>query len=145
MGTLFLLPNELLYQVMHETIPDGIEGLSLTCKDLYGLATLYLEQHRANKRRYSTINLLAESSIVPFHLLEEILSTPRVVLYPKTVIIGPRSFNRTAMDTLLSQTYTFQAFRNKHIQEGHPWLRKQSAETGEWEELDSMLGHGESV
>ena len=99
MGTLFLLPNELLYQVMDETIPDRIEGLSLTCKDLYRLARPYLEQHRANKRRYSTINLLAESSIVLFHLLEEILSTPpRVVLYPKIVILGPRDLNRTAMD-----------------------------------------------
>ena len=145
MRTRFLFPNKLVYQAMDETIPDEIEGLSLTCKDLYGLASLYLEQHRANKRRYSTINPLAESSIVPFHLMEEILSTPRVVLYPKTAIIGPRGLNRTAMDTLLSQTYTFQAFRNKLIQEGHPWLRKQSAETGEWEELDSMLGHGESI
>ena len=145
MRTRFLLPNKLVYQAMDETIPDEIEGLSLTCKDLYGLESLYLEQHRANKRRYSTINLLAESSIVPFHLLEEILSTPRVVFYPKTAIIGPRGLNRTAMDTLLSQTNTFQAFRNKLIQEGHPWRRKQSAETGEWEELDRMLGHGESI
>ncbi|TLS30314.1 hypothetical protein PpBr36_03778 [Pyricularia pennisetigena] len=46
------LPLELAAQIAHASIPDGIEGLALTCKQLHAAAEPLLAEHYRLKRRF---------------------------------------------------------------------------------------------
>ena len=138
MGALFRLPNETFYQIIEETIPDGIEGLSLSCRDLYTLVELDLPQHRAMKRQYATLDLDDRSASLPFFYFRISLN-PRVALYPKTVVLRNRDLRLPATTRLLNDVLDTQAVRTMIINDQHHWLRRESAEGNEWWYLDVVL------
>jgi hypothetical protein len=43
------LPPELLDMIVEETLPEGFEGIALSCKALYEVAKRYIENHRYMK------------------------------------------------------------------------------------------------
>ena len=47
-----LLPVEILVQIIKESIPEGFEGLALTCKRVYDASVIFREQHNKLRRRY---------------------------------------------------------------------------------------------
>ena len=96
MGTLLQLANELICQIMDNLVPDGIEALSQVSKPLYNLCEKHLQQHRNDKRRYTTITFsrnqrrggLMDWHGHPLALLRALLLTPTIALYPRKVVFG---------------------------------------------------------
>jgi len=93
MASLLDLPNELLLQIIGKTIPDDIESFSECCTDMKVLAEEMLAQHKSDHYSYSAVKItdcsdIASEAINPRDLLEDILRTPRLALYPTHVFIG---------------------------------------------------------
>lgn len=50
-STLTSLPTELLHEIIPHTLPEGFEGLALTCRRLYILCTPFIERHNQRRKR----------------------------------------------------------------------------------------------
>ncbi len=93
MATLLDLPNEIILQIIEHTVPDGIESLSECNKRIRHLATEALFQHEQDNWFYSLVRIteltdLDDAESDPLDLLEDILRTPHLALYPRNVFIG---------------------------------------------------------
>ncbi|KAF7877279.1 hypothetical protein EAF04_000962 [Stromatinia cepivora] len=54
------LPNELLDKVISHTLPEGFEGLALTCKKFYALCTPFIKNHNKLRSRFRNFNYFDE-------------------------------------------------------------------------------------
>ena len=114
MAHILHLANEILLQIIGETIPDDFDGFSQSCSRLHYLTQKSLRQHRVYKKKYSTVCLhdfhietnedlkceLEECGhenchhwvrpewIHPLVLLRDLSVCPRITLYLKDVSIG---------------------------------------------------------
>ncbi|PQE08994.1 f-box domain protein [Rutstroemia sp. NJR-2017a WRK4] len=54
------LPNELLHKIIPHTLPEGFEGLALTCKRFYALCTPFIETHNKLRSRFHNFTYFDE-------------------------------------------------------------------------------------
>ncbi|KAL6866367.1 hypothetical protein ACO1O0_002475 [Amphichorda felina] len=46
------LPVECLQRILHETLPEGFEGASLSCKAMHAASTRFIEAHNRRRKRF---------------------------------------------------------------------------------------------
>ena len=81
MVNLMDFPDELLLQIIDETLPDGIEALSQCSNRSSILSNDALIQHEADKKRYHSIEINEDDG--PGPLLIEVVQVPRRGQYPR--------------------------------------------------------------
>ena len=81
MVNLMDFPDELLLQIVDETLPDGIEALARCSNRSSILSKDALKQHEADKKRYQNIEINEEEG--PGPLLIEVVQNPRCGQYPR--------------------------------------------------------------
>ncbi len=81
MVNLMDLPDELLLQIVDETLPDGIEALARCSNRSSILSHDALKQHEADKKRYQNIEINEEEG--PGPLLIEVVQNPRCGQYAR--------------------------------------------------------------
>ena len=90
------LPQEILDQVIDDTIPESVEAFSKSCTYINRLAKSRLEHHIANVESYCDIqitarrtnDLLRRHQASPLELLNDILQKPYLVRYPQRLWLG---------------------------------------------------------
>ena len=119
MVTLLRLPNEILDQILDETVPDGIEHSSRSCRPIYSLAETKLKQHRIDKSRYFNLILDRDNPANAnlFSFLREIFRNPRVAFHPRTVTLAKLPMT---CDALVEDPDFAVELKSKTIQENHP-------------------------
>lgn len=84
------LPTELLDEIIPHTLPEGFEGLALTCRKLHNLCTPWIERHnqlRTQFRKFTYLKyrnregLLSVHSPPAVYLIQEIAHNPVVARY----------------------------------------------------------------
>ena len=85
MVNLLDLPNEILLQIVYETLPDGIEALSRCSNRASILSREALIQHEADKKKYRYINLPEDED--PGPLLIDVVQNPRRGQYARSAIL----------------------------------------------------------
>ncbi|KAM0795735.1 hypothetical protein BDR22DRAFT_870174 [Usnea florida] len=96
MPKLLELPQEILDQVIDDTIPESVEAFSKSCTYVNRLAKSRLEHHIADVESYCDIqindprtdDLLRGHRASPLELLEDILQKPYFVRYPQRLWLG---------------------------------------------------------
>ena len=96
MPKLLELPQEILDQVIDDTIPESVEAFSKSCTYVNRLAKSRLEHHIADVESYCDIriydrrtdDLLRRHRASPLELLEDILQKPYLVRYPQRLWLG---------------------------------------------------------
>ena len=83
MVNLMDFPDELLLQIVDETLPDGIEALSQCSTRSSILSNNALIQHEADKKRYHNIEFDEDEGPGPF--LIEVVRNPRRGYYPQHI------------------------------------------------------------
>ena len=90
------LPQEILDQIIDDTIPESVEVFSKSCTYINKLAKTRLEHHITDVESYCDIqitdrrtnDLLRRHQASPLELLEDILQKPYVVRYPQRLWLG---------------------------------------------------------
>ena len=90
------LPQEILDQVIDDTIPESVEVFSESCTYINRLAKSRLEHHIADVESYCDIqitarrtnDLLRRHQASPLELLNDILQQPYLVRYPQRLWLG---------------------------------------------------------
>ncbi|KAL1845541.1 hypothetical protein Daus18300_014504 [Diaporthe australafricana] len=88
-STLTTLPTELLEEIIPHSLPEGFEGLALTCRELYNLCTPWIERHnqRCKMFREFTYNKYPNNGLLSVHnppavnLIQDIAHDPVVARY----------------------------------------------------------------
>ena len=101
MAKLLELPQEILDQIIDDTIPESVEAFSKSCNYVNRLAKSRLEHHIADVASYCDIqitarrtnDLLRRHQASPLELLEDILQKPYLVRYPQRLWLGNGSRN----------------------------------------------------
>lgn len=83
------LPTELLDKIIIYSLPEGFEGLALTCRKLYNLCTPSIERHNQLRTRFEdfTYNKYQNTGLLSVHnpsavnLIQEIAHNPVVARY----------------------------------------------------------------
>ncbi len=77
------LPNELILQIWsHVLEPKDVESFALASRNVYALASKFIEEHRRLKNRYSVLYHAADlRGSRPAEFLAEVLLNPRAALY----------------------------------------------------------------
>ena len=96
MPKLLELPQEILDQVIDDTIPESVEAFPKSCTYVNRLAKSRLEHHIADVESYCDIqindprtdDLLRRHRASPLELLEDILQKPYLVRYPQRLRLG---------------------------------------------------------
>ncbi|MCJ1459161.1 hypothetical protein MMC28_009538 [Mycoblastus sanguinarius] len=91
MAVLLDLPNEILIQIIDDTIPDDIENFSQCCDRIANLAEETLEQHDDDKRNFDGPIISEhgnEPHYSPLDFLKTIIRNPQLALYPKRLWLG---------------------------------------------------------
>lgn len=92
MPKLLDLPNELLDQIIDDTIPEGIEAFAESSMHIYSLAQDRVDQHLDCLSPYCQIELsnhrdAGPSKFSPLELLKNIFQTPYLVRYPQQLTL----------------------------------------------------------
>ena len=95
------LPQEILDQIIDDTIPESVEAFSRSCTYINRLAKSRLEHHIADVESYCDIqitdrrtnDLLRRHQASPLELLEDILQKPYLLRYPQQLWLGGGSMN----------------------------------------------------
>ena len=84
------LSNELILQIWsHVLEPKDVESFALASRNVYDLASEFLQEHRTLKDRYSTLSFVVNSmSSSSAETLAEILLNPRAALYVNEICIS---------------------------------------------------------
>lgn len=86
------LPNEITLMIISLVLPDDIENIASTCRNIYDLAERHLERHRALKRRHAVylFNDPRPTSPQRTHLplLDEYLQESRTVYYVQKLSVN---------------------------------------------------------
>ena len=90
------LPQEILDQVIDDTIPESVETFSKSCTYINRLAKSRLEYHIADVESYCDIqitdrrskDLLRRHQASPLELLKDVLQKPFLVRYPQRLWLG---------------------------------------------------------
>ena len=101
MPKLLELPQEILDQVIDDTIPESVEAFSKSCTCINRLTKSRLEHHIADVESYCDIqitdrrtkDLLRRHQASPLELLEDILQKPYLVRYPQRLWLGGGSWS----------------------------------------------------
>lgn len=88
-STLSSLPTELLDRIILHSLPEGFEGLALTCRKLYNLCTPSIERHNQLRIRFRefTYNKYPNNGLLSVHnppavnLIQDIAHDPVVARY----------------------------------------------------------------
>lgn len=88
-STLTSLPTELLDEIIPHTLPEGFEGLAMTCRRFYDLCTPFIELHNQRRKRfrefmycrYPNKGLLSNFNAPAVWLIQEIAHDPIVARY----------------------------------------------------------------
>ena len=83
MVNLMDFPDELLLQIVDETLPDGIEALARCSSRSAILSSDALKKHEADKEKYQNIEI--KEGECPGPLLIEVVQNPRCGQYPRYV------------------------------------------------------------
>ncbi|KAI0425079.1 hypothetical protein F5Y09DRAFT_347053 [Xylaria sp. FL1042] len=83
------LPNEVLDEIIQLTLPDGFESLALTCKEIYGPCTRYIQYHNHLRSAFRDFAYSGHYPSDPsqgtfyraFELIMRIADEPRVAQY----------------------------------------------------------------
>lgn len=83
------LPTELLDEIILHSLPEGFEGLALTCRKLYNLCTPSIERHNQLRTRFRefTYNKYPSNGLLSVHnppaasLIQDIAHNPVVARY----------------------------------------------------------------
>lgn len=83
------LPTELLDEIIPHTLPEGFEGLAMTCRRLYDLCTPFIERDNQRRKRfhefmyckYPNNGLLSNFNAPAVWLIQEIAHDPIVARY----------------------------------------------------------------
>ena len=79
MPTLMDLPNELLLPIIAHVSPLYFESFVLTCKRIHGLSAEAMREHKNIRSSLA--------SLLPYELLQKVVSDPDLALYPKSLKI----------------------------------------------------------
>ena len=96
MPELLELPQEILDQIIDDTIPETVEAFSKSCTHINRLAKSRLERHIADVNSYCDIlitadrrnDLLRRHKASPLELLKDFLQKPYLVRYPQQLWLG---------------------------------------------------------
>ena len=84
--SIFVLPNELLEQIIWQISSDDIENFSATSRLLRTLAAPYLKEHFHLKSQYGySINYPTKRPFHPADLLSAIVENPKIAFYVKAL------------------------------------------------------------
>jgi hypothetical protein len=86
------LPDELLQNVVEQTIPKGFESLSLSNKKIYNIAQEYIPTHNRLKRSYQHFRYTLKIKHA-FHLLHRIADEPLIAEYIEHADLRPINNN----------------------------------------------------
>lgn len=102
MPALLELPNEILDQIIDDTIPETVEAFSESCMQIRSLAKSRRDQHIDNLGSYCPVWKYS-----PLELLRDILQKPYLSRYPQKLIMGTwqhdRSYELTHSEELKTQ------------------------------------------
>ena len=89
MPKLLDLPNEILDQIIDDTIPESVEAFAESSTHIYNLARDRLDQHFNDLSSYCEVELRNDGrKYSPLGLLRDILQKPYLVQYPQQLTLG---------------------------------------------------------
>lgn len=95
MPKIFDLPNEILIEIINLITPEGIEQLTLSCKEIYNVGRDALKMHNRYRKQYGSVNCfppqedtdLPAGFIHPLQHLAEIARDEKIAEYTTEFII----------------------------------------------------------
>lgn len=92
--TLLSIPNEILFQIIDEVCPDGIESFALCCKTIYGLAQNTIKLHNSCKQEFSRgcLHWANHLHLPPDFGVAKIVRYARAAPYVKGLLITRRTY-----------------------------------------------------